>query len=49
MGNGVLSYDRCAVAETGADVVGEIGVYGGDYFCGVDACDGTEEVDGGFE
>lgn len=30
-------------------MVGEIGVYGGDYFCGVDACDGTEEVDAGFE
>ena len=29
--------------------MGEIGVYGGDYLGGVYACDGAEEVDGGFE
>lgn len=49
MGNGVLSYDGCAVAKAGADVVGEIGVDCGDDFGGVHACYGTEEVDSSFE
>jgi hypothetical protein len=50
VGNGVLASDGGAVCEPGADVVGEIGVDGGqdgDVFG--DTADAGEEVDCGFE
>jgi hypothetical protein len=50
MRDGVLTSDYGAAKETGADVMREVCVYGGeDRGVFWDAADGAQEVDGGFE
>lgn len=49
MGNRVLPYYARAVPKSSTYMVGEITIYSRDDFCAVDAGNGAEEVDGGFE